>query len=105
MITPILFRDIVGLRDIQRDLAGLVDHQGEDIDRIGQFVIVSKDVCLSSLTPSYLAFPFTHTHTYIHIHTCLPLTDKHVAQAEVRVSEGLRQTDNVSRERESEIDR
>lgn len=38
-------RDIVGLRDIQRDLATLVDNQGDDILRIGK------------LSPSLLLLP------------------------------------------------
>ena len=32
------YRDIVGLRDIQKDLATLVNDQGEDIDRIGELI-------------------------------------------------------------------
>ncbi len=38
----------MGLRDIQRDLAGMVDQQGEDIDRIGMRLSESESSVLAS---------------------------------------------------------
>lgn len=65
----------MGLHDVQRDLATLVDQQDGDINRIGLLSIIHEVWMIIFLMIS---------------------SDKHVSQAEVRVSEGLNQTEQVN---------